>query len=183
MNTNEKEIWKKIKVKKKLRKSIPADYYDVSNLGRVRNNNTGNILKGYSNKEGTIIVLLRDIDGKEKKFRVCTLVADTFKVFRRVDRKMLTNIDGDKTNNNVNNLKFISHTESYSINKESGVIACGEKNGNSKYSDKVVEEICKLLSRGYGVKYVSDTLDVKRSYVKQVRARSIRTYISDKYNW
>lgn len=45
-----KEVWKKIKVELVNPNWIIEDYYDVSNLGRIRNNKTNKILNSSNGK-------------------------------------------------------------------------------------------------------------------------------------
>jgi hypothetical protein len=84
--------------------------YSVSNFGNVRNNKNGNILKAPLDKYG--YQRLR-INGK--MFRVHRLVAETF-IPNQDNKKCVDHIDNDRTNNNVNNLRFVTHQEN-SFNK------------------------------------------------------------------
>ena len=83
--------------------------YQVSNLGRVRNSNTGRILTGSRNSFGYLTVSL----SKDKS-------SSTQSVHRLVAREFLENpgnktsvdhIDRDKTNNNITNLRWATQSE------------------------------------------------------------------------
>lgn len=103
INTNKmEEIWKVIDGYKN---------YEISNLGRVKNITTKNILKSAS-KNGYCYNNLQDENKKEKAFRVHRLVATTFITNDDPKNKTQVNhINGDKTNNCVNNLEWISASD------------------------------------------------------------------------
>lgn len=99
-------------------------YYQVSNLGRVRSVDRylpfkgtiglrkGNILKQiFSNKGYKTLKLSKD--GKNKRYSVHRLVAETF-IPNPNNLKEVNHIDEDKTNNNVENLEWCD--TKYNIN-------------------------------------------------------------------
>lgn len=92
------EIWK----------DIPNyDKYEASTLGRIRNKKTLRILKPGTNPSGNQIVYIG------KSMNVKRIIAMTF--MYNDDPTTYTDIthkDGDKTNNAVDNLEFVTHRES-----------------------------------------------------------------------
>ncbi len=83
--------------------------YEVSNCGRVRNATTGKILKPYLNNNGYYYVSLSK-DKKVKKFYIHRLVAAEF--IDNLDKKPnVDHIDHDKTNNCINNLRWVSQSQ------------------------------------------------------------------------
>lgn len=88
-----------------------SDYpnYEVSNLGNVRNRKTGRVLRPGRQKDGYLLVGLCK-DGKEKKFLVHRLVATAF--ISNPDNKLQVNhINGNKTDNRVENLEWNTDSE------------------------------------------------------------------------
>lgn len=94
------EIWKKIERFNK---------YSVSNLGRIRNDETGKILKPFR------------IGSKEKQYyavdfypikniRVHRIVAETF-IPNPDNKKVVNHIDGNKFNNAAYNLEWVTQSE------------------------------------------------------------------------
>jgi hypothetical protein len=80
--------------------------YSVSNLGNVINNKTDEILKASLDRdEGYKKVALH-----RKTFRVHRLVAEAF-IPNPNNKTMVDHIDNDKTNNNVNNLRWATNSE------------------------------------------------------------------------
>lgn len=97
---NKDEIWKDIK-------DFPN--YEVSNRGRVRNKSTKYVLRPGLGGVGYLTVALYK-DGKGITKNVHDLVARAF-LGDRKDGMTVNHIDGDKTNNNLKNLEFVSRKE------------------------------------------------------------------------
>lgn len=100
------EEWKSIK-------DIPN--YDVSNLGRIRNNKTERILKpklirGYES------VCLRKYNKNIHK-RVNRLVAEAF-IPNPLNKPLVNHIDYNPQNNNVNNLEWVTNSENQLWSKD-----------------------------------------------------------------
>ena len=95
------EEWKKIE-------DFPN--YSVSNLGRVRNDRTGKILKPGKNRCGYRQVILSQGHCKSRVFSVHRLVADAF-ILNPENKPELNHIDGDPSNNQVDNLEWCNRSE------------------------------------------------------------------------
>lgn len=94
------EVWKPVK-----------EYnYEVSSLGRVRNTSNNKILSLFDkNRMGYYRVILFK-DGQRKRHFVHRLVAETF--LENIENKPQVNHkDGNKQNNNVENLEWVSQSE------------------------------------------------------------------------
>lgn len=96
----DKEIWKDID-------GFPN--YEVSNLGRVRNKKTGHIRKLSTDVVGYKSTTLYG-ENKPTTVRVHTLVANAF-LGKRPRNYDVNHIDGDKTNNNIDNLEYCSRSD------------------------------------------------------------------------
>jgi hypothetical protein len=110
------EIWKDIKC-------IGSAYskYEVSNLGRVKNTKTGNILTPQINsRNGYYIVGLSGFDGQHKTVFVHKLVAETF-LGERPYKHDINHIDGNKLNNAIDNLEYCTRSENVSHAYETGL--------------------------------------------------------------
>ncbi len=88
-----------------------SDYptYQVSNLGRVRNSSTGNILKNTIDTNGYHIMTLYQT-GRKKKHSVHRLVAQEF-IPNPENKLFVDHIDRNKTNNTISNLRWCTHTK------------------------------------------------------------------------
>lgn len=95
------EIWKTIN-------DFPN--YEVSNLGRVRNKNTKKLLCARIGREGLYYSVYLINNSKENTQRVHRLVAKAF-IPNPENKPMVNHIDGNKLNNNVNNLEWVTAKE------------------------------------------------------------------------
>ncbi len=97
------EIWKTLD-------RIP--HYEVSNQGRVRSSlrKAGKILKPASTKDGHQLVCLVK-DGQKYTSYIHRLVAEVFIPNVHPLRNYVNHIDKDPTNNNVDNLEWVSNSE------------------------------------------------------------------------
>lgn len=86
--------------------------YEISNLGRVRNSNTQYILKGRLSKSGYLQVSLKNIENnKYQNQYVHRLVAEYFIPNDDDNKNQVNHKDGNKENNNVENLEWVTPSE------------------------------------------------------------------------
>ena len=84
-------------------------YYQISNLGNIRNKNTNRILKQSTNTKGYKVITLH-INKKLVNYKAHRLVAEAF-IPNPYSLPQVNHIDGCKTNNNVNNLEWCTDSE------------------------------------------------------------------------
>jgi hypothetical protein len=84
--------------------------YSISKSGNVKNNITGRILKTNKNERGYYRVALCKNGDIKKTFKVHRLVASTF-IPNPENKPQIDHIDGNKINNNVNNLRWCTNSE------------------------------------------------------------------------
>lgn len=96
------EIWKRM-----IYQGVDlGDYYYVSNLGEIKNARTGKIRKKNIMKTGYYFVSISlGKRGKYMLIKVHRAVAETF-IENPNNYPFINHIDGNKLNNNVNNLEF-----------------------------------------------------------------------------
>lgn len=181
--TKDKEIWKSIKLKK-CRKIRPYKHYEVSNMGRVRNSKTGKIIKISLDRGGYPCAHIRGYNryGEISSLHpnVHILVADTFKLCKPEDKTQINHIDGDKTNNRLDNLEYVSMSENI---KHGFRIGLYKRYSGEKYSDEMIHEICSLIQGGYSSGEISKMKDISIHYVNRVKKRKLRKKISQNYIW
>ena len=85
---------------------VGHEKYLVSSLGRVKNVNTNRILKPIMNRRGYLIVSLGYANGR----RIHRLVASAF-IPNPEHKPEVNHIDGNKTNNRVSNLEWVTRQE------------------------------------------------------------------------
>ena len=95
------EHWKQI---------VNYDNYEVSDLGNVRNKTTKKVLRKAIQNSGYTIVSLRG-NGKTYTCAVHRLVMEAFKPIEQPSDYTVSHIDSDKTNNALDNLEWVKHSE------------------------------------------------------------------------
>ena len=128
----QEEIWK-------LSSIIPK--YEVSNLGRVRNYKRKNILKPKRNYE--YLSIQANVGYKKyTSFKIHRLVATEF--IPNPENKLYVNhLDGNKHNNCVNNLEWVTASENIRHALKNGLTtrSCGEKHYFSKFTNEDIKFI------------------------------------------
>ena len=97
--------------------------YEVSSFGKIRNKNTGRILKA-ANKGGYYSVGLSN--KKTKSFSLHTLVASAF-IPNPENKYTVNHKDKNGLNNNIINLEWNSHQENC-IHRSKGIKNCNNRN-------------------------------------------------------
>ncbi len=118
-------------------------YYEISNSGRVKRKQTGKILKPNI-VNGYLLVDLR-VNGKRKYNRVHRLVAYSFIGLPPTPRHEIRHFDGNKQNNNSNNLCWGTRKDNEYDKIRHNKTNRGQRNGRSKLTECQVVEIRKLL--------------------------------------
>ena len=102
--------------------NIGTSYYITEN-GKCYNSNTNKWLKGQENpKTGYFSYQLTMPDGKKKRCAAHRLVALAFLPQTDKKKNQINHIDGDKLNNNLDNLEWVSQKENqqHALEKELG---------------------------------------------------------------
>lgn len=96
--------------------------YQISTWGRVRNAQTGTILKPYTNSKGYLKVYFYK-DGKKYKMRINRLVAQAF-IPNPHNLPQVNHKDGNKENNSYTNLEWMTNRDNtlHAINLRKGVL-------------------------------------------------------------
>lgn len=106
-----------VNVRQKFKDNLPNEQwkqykdtcFEVSNLGRIKNNKTNNLLKGKINLKGYVEFCL-SINGNKKSFLGHRIIYEVFKG-NIPDNYVINHIDGNKTNNKLENLEAILPSE------------------------------------------------------------------------
>lgn len=134
----EDEIWKDVRGFLK---------YEISSLGRVINIRTKKILKPQIGKHGYYQVCLHRDDSGTLNKRIHRLVIENFKE-PIVGKECCNHIDGNKLNNNLDNLEWSSPLENSSHASRIGLYREGDKHGKTNISDgKIISILFMIRTR------------------------------------
>jgi transcriptional regulator with XRE-family HTH domain len=153
--------------------------YSVDNKGNVFGPRKE--LKQELSNSGYYRVTIRYKDGAVVKKSVHRLVAESF-VPNPEGKPLVNHIDGNKVNNQCENLEWVDHKENARHASESGLLSyIGESHYNNVNEEVLVREICSLLEQGFRNKDVCERLKVSKSLVSQVRNGTAWKHISSDY--
>ena len=139
--------------------------YYVSNFGNVKNIKTNKILVGDTNSCGYKRVLLK-IDNKFKKYFIHRLVATLFIENECKNKNIVNHIDGNKKNNNFNNLEWVTRKENDIHAFKNNLRKCNNKIKIRKYTPfigstkriKIVLGIAPIKGPKNGIIFVTPTI-------------------------
>lgn len=156
--------------------------YLVSNKGRVKNKKRQRVISTRVH-EGYYDCRIHNHLGDKKSPRIHRLVAETFIPKHESNEVLIVNhIDGDKLNNKVSNLEWVTYTENlhhalakgYYENNKGAVISTEEE----------VHDICRLFEAGYSYSEIEkENPKYTRSRTEGIRRRINWKEISKNYNW
>jgi len=154
-----------------------GDFYLVSNTGEIQGVKTGKIRKKNVNHEGYYFVGISF--GSRKKFKCIKnhkAVAETF-TCKPDGKEVVNHIDGNKLNNNAENLEWVTYSENLVHAYRNGLINTkhGAESPNAKFESDQIDYIrenyiprdeyfgCRSLARRFNVSHttISDIINYK----------------------
>ena len=131
------EIWKDIEEYEGL--------YQVSNLGRVYSVKRNKYKKLSKDKDGYLFVCISK-QGKHKGYRVHRLVAQAF-IPNPENKPQINHIDGDKTNNVMKNLEWVTCKENIIHAHKNGLSYKAKGKDHFNYGKSLAEETKEKMSK------------------------------------
>jgi len=152
--------------------------YEVSNFGNIRSINRtcvgrpgvtkGKLLKPFINRRGYLEVNLFENSKSTPKI-IHRLVAKAF-IPNLENKPQVNHIDGNKLNNRVDNLEWMSNSENqkhaYSLGLQP--TKAGEKNGRATLTNDTVTILKELYNSGKSVKEVAKVMNISLSKIRQI---------------
>lgn len=160
-------------MEKRIHDFIPyiKDYYTINDLGEVYSDNSGRMkTRNRAGTEYQIINFMTN-DGKKKTFRVHRLVMMAFKPIENPELMEVNHLDGNKKNNQLNNLEWCTSSENqqhaYKHNLQKS------QKGKSKpiskrLTEKDVKQIWSLRKQGLSYKKIGDQIGTSSANVAKI---------------
>ena len=146
--------------------------YLITKDGKVYRRSKGALIEvaQYTDRYGYKAVTIF-LDGVKKNRTVHRLVAE---FYLGKDPRQINHKDGDKKNNNLDNLEYVTPGENLLHAYRLGLKnATGSRNGKSKLVESQVLEIRKLLSEGTPQKVISALYSIDQSTVSNIKTRKL----------
>lgn len=158
---------------------IVDGYYEVSDNGRIRRARPGkNTVVGReltrTKMTNGYLKVSPVVAGKNVLMYVHDLVAAAF-IGPKPLGACVNHIDGDKSNNRVANLEYVSHTENMAHAARTGLMRRGERHGRAKLSDAQVVELRGRRAGGEGVRALAKCFGVSAASVSEIANGKRRT--------
>ena len=116
--------------------------YQITTDGRVFSMTRERFIKDWKNNQGYMFVSLYK-DGKRKNRSVHSLLLETYEGYAPTKHHQASHKNGVRTDNRIENLRWLTVTENHYDKKNHGTFQCGTKHGRSKLTEQQVAEIRK----------------------------------------
>lgn len=144
-------------------------------------NRYGLKLKPQKQYKGYLVLGLR-ADGRSITKGIHRLVAETY-LDNPNNLSDVDHIDGDRTNNHLSNLRWLSHGDNIKHSYDSGRrSATGTNNARCKSDLSDIHNICFLLERGYTSVCIRD-MGFRYELVRTIKTRQNWRTISNSYHF
>ena len=157
-------------------KEIGFGYYATKNGEIYSSKSNKNVAKriGFS---GYFLVNL-SINGKCKTFSLHRLIANAF-IENRQNLPVVNHLDGNKLNNNVDNLEWTTYKGNIEHAKENCLLnpARGLNTKFGKFTHDDIREIRRLLSLKYSCSKIAKIYNVTKSAIQQISKKKTYYYV------
>ncbi len=152
------------------------DYYAINSEGQIFSDNSGLMKTGNRDRTDYQIINFQLINNRKKTFRLHRLVLMAFKSVENMETLEVNHIDGDKTNNRLENLEWYSTSKNqqHAFNIGLQKPRRGSKSNFSKLSEEDIIRIFELRKQGYTQQKIADEVRCTRSNI---------SYILNKKTW
>lgn len=156
--------------------------YEVSSEGFVRNLKTGRVLKFDVSKNGYFRCTLCS-NNKPKKFLIHRLV---MKHFVGDSDLQVNHKDGDKRNNRLSNLEYVSCRDNHLHAQEIGLRPIGSSRSTALLNEEQVHKVCQMIEEGHrrgDILNAGISVHLKKHMVDNIRRRRTWKHVSCDYEW
>lgn len=160
-------------------KVIPHNYvtrygyrYYATDDGHIYSEHLQRNISEYFDKDGYKKVRLSNGDGSRKVFSVHRLVLETFSPNPNSDKLQVNHIDGDKINNSLSNLEWVTCKENIQHGYRTGLYHNIGDNNNGDHklcTSQVLEIIDLLLAKNMTIQAIADKYNVSKFAIECIK--------------
>ena len=171
-----KEEWKKFYYKNE------ETHYSVSNLGKVRNDETGYILKPIVHKKTKYHMMPLTIHGKTKFFSLSRLVASLF-IPNPNNYEEVDHVTCDRYRNEFYNLEWVTHEENMRRALKNNLIYTNDGSEYVFHSREEVENLCSIMeNKNIPLDELSKLTNFNINSINKIRTGKRWKSVSSNYN-
>jgi hypothetical protein len=149
-------------------KSLPN--FEISINGIIRNITNKKIKSQYIGSTGYYMISVSK-NNKSKPYRVHRLLAENY-IPNNFNKPQINHKDGDKLNNDLANLEWVTNRENNTHALKIGLINnSGEKNGMAKLKNEDIPKIRELLNSGMSQYKIAKIFNISRSAIENIKVR------------
>lgn len=160
----------------------PYQRYIINLDGTITSKKTQKHIVQHDNNSGypTVTLLVLDKPKTYKRLLVHRLVAETYLGLSK--GYQVNHIDGNKQNNSVSNLEWVTRSQNMQHAIANGLMKIGEGHHNAKLTEIQVNQICQLLvNSDIEVKEIAKRFNVAYSTINNIVQKHRWVMVSDKH--
>lgn len=134
---------------------IKEGLYAIEENGQVYSYTKKDYMKTSIDKDGYITISLRNNTGGYSHFGIHRLLMIVFNPIDDMENMTVNHIDGNKYNNNLTNLEWVTANENTRLAHKTGLNkSIGETHGRAKLKEEEVIEIIDMFKNNYTYKQI-----------------------------
>ena len=159
---------------------LKFNYY-VQDDGKIFSERTNKILSVQLDKDGYEKVQMMSTDEKRHRYSVHRLVLENFNPIENMNEFQVNHIDGNKRNNNLSNLEWVTCSENQIHAHKIGLKnQSGEHNNASKLTEEQVKEIINmLLEHKYTYGQIDEKFGVSDETIGSIKRKENWKYLTE----
>ena len=157
---------------------LKFDYY-VTEDGRIYSDKTKKYLSEQFDQDGYVKVQMMSTDGKRHRYSVHRLVMENFNPIENMEQYQVNHIDGNKRNNALTNLEWVTCQENINHAIKNNLRA--KVNGAAKITPEQVIEIYKRANNGETNIALGKEFNVHPDSIGRIKNKKLWKEVIDNY--